>query len=140
MGHQILYCYVLKLLYLITQSYIPNQAATSIYEEVPAQACPWKFHNAVYTTIQYSITYTQGGTKRIHKITSRTTFRSSLCLNLLNRQLFTLRYLLYRVHWIKQPISKLPIMSFHEFFNQSGHFFEEKAITKKQTKTCSNWS
>ena len=105
-----------------------------------AQACPWKFHNAVYTTIQYSITYTQGGTKRIHKITSRTTFRSSLCLNLLNRQLFTLRYLLYRVHWIKQPISKLPIMSFHEFFNQSGHFFEEKAITKKQTKTCSNWS
>ena len=30
-GTKVMYCYVLKLLFLITQSYIPNQAATSIY-------------------------------------------------------------------------------------------------------------
>ena len=31
-------------------------------------------------------------------------------------------------------------MSFHEFLNRSDHFFVEKAITKKETKNCSNWS
>ena len=29
-----MYCYVLKLLFLNPQSYFPNQAATSIYQEV----------------------------------------------------------------------------------------------------------
>ena len=41
-GTKVIYCYVLKLLFLIPQSYFPKQAATSIYTEVRGLARPCK--------------------------------------------------------------------------------------------------
>ena len=45
-GTKVMYCYVLKLLFLIPQSYFPHQAATSIYSEVLG-SCPYLFQNSI---------------------------------------------------------------------------------------------
>ena len=56
-GIKVMYCYVLlKLLFLIPQSYFPNQAATSIYSEVPVLAYLF-FQNKPLIYTGYTVDY-----------------------------------------------------------------------------------
>ena len=55
-----MYCYVLKLLFLITQSYFPKQAATSIYSEVREYSRKNSFHAQKNANFYISVVIHEG--------------------------------------------------------------------------------